>query len=74
MLERDQGVVDLLEIFHGRQVRDQIIAQLRRLASAEARGEAVDDATTRQAARYYEAMLITVAELLDALGDRWPLD
>jgi hypothetical protein len=29
---------------------------------------------TARAARYYEAALITIAELLDDLGDRRPLD
>jgi len=74
MRNREQGLVDLLEIFHGRQLRDQIIAQLKRLGTAEAQGRVVDDAVTRKAARYYEAMLITMAELLDELGDRRPLD
>jgi len=74
MQERDVGVVDLLEIFHARQLRDQVLAQLQRLASAEARGALVDDGVTRKAARYYEAALITIAELLDQLGDRRPLD
>ena len=74
MRNGEQGVVDLLEIFHGRQLRDQVIAQLKRLASAEAHGFPIDDAAHRMAARYYEAMLITVAELLDELGDRRPLD
>ena len=74
MLKRDQGAVDLLEIFHARQLRDQIIAHLKRLANAEAHGQILDDGVTRKAARYYEAALITVAELLEGLGDRRPLE
>ena len=74
MREREQGVIDLLEIFHARQLRDQIIAQLKRIANAEVNGAIVDDGVARKAARYYEAALITIAELLDELGDRRPLD
>jgi hypothetical protein len=74
MREREVSVVDLLEIFHARQLRDQIIVQLQRLSNAEAHGLVVDQAMTARAARYYEAALITIAELLDDLGDRRPLD
>ena len=74
MRKSGEGVVDLLEIYHGRRLRDQIIAQLKRIASAEAHGFPIDEAVHRKAARYYEAMLITVADLLDELGDRRPLD
>lgn len=74
MRDKAQGVVDLLEIFHARQLRDQIIAQLKRLSNAELHGAIVADGAARKAARYYEAALITIADLLDELGDRRPLD
>jgi hypothetical protein len=74
MRNRDQGFVDILEIFHGRQLRDQIIAQLKRLDGADASLEARHDPVRRKASAYYEAMLITMAELLGELGDRRPLD
>jgi hypothetical protein len=47
---------------------------LKRIANAEVNGAIVDDGVARKAARYYEAALITIAELLDDLGDRRPLD
>jgi len=74
MRNRDQGVVDILEIFHGRQLRDQIIAQLKRLDRAGPSGETRHDPLRRKASQYYEAMLITMADLLGELGDRRPLD
>lgn len=74
MRNRDQGVVDILEIFHGRQLRDQIIAQLKRLDGAGSSGETRLDPLRRKASQYYEAMLITMADLLGELGDRRPLD
>jgi hypothetical protein len=74
MRNRGESVVDLLEIYHARRLRDQIIAQLKRIASAEVHGFPIDEAVHRKAARYYEAALITVADLLEELGDRRPLD
>ena len=74
MRKDDQGAVDLLEIFHARRIRDHILAQLKRLADAEAQGAVTDSALLRKASRYYEAMLVTVARFLEELGDRRPLD
>jgi len=69
MQHRNEHVVDLLEIFHGRQLRDQIVAQLQRLTAADAGNPGVRSGPQLRASRYYEAMLITVSELLDDLGD-----
>ncbi|MGA1373049.1 MAG: hypothetical protein ACO3Z6_15795 [Pseudomonadales bacterium] len=74
MKERVQGMVDLLEIYHARRLRDQVIAQLKRLADAEMSGQVADARVLRHAGRYYEAALVTVASLLDSLGDRSPYD
>jgi len=74
MQERVKGMVDLLEIYHARRLRDQVIGQLKRLADAETAGQVSDARVLRHAARYYEAALVTVAALLDSLGDRRPYD
>jgi len=74
MHERLQGAVDLLEIYHARYTRDQIIAQLKRLADAEVNGPIGVDRVARHAALYYEAALVTIAELLTSLGDHRPYD
>lgn len=69
----DQGLVDLLEIYHARQLRDQILEQLRRLRHHDPANPFQDAARRRDARGYYEAMLLTVAELLGSLGDELPL-
>jgi hypothetical protein len=51
-----------------------VIGQLKRLADAETAGQVSDARVLRHAARYYEAALVTVAALLDSLGDRRPYD
>jgi hypothetical protein len=73
MPHNDQGLVDLLEIYHARQVRDQLIDQLRRLRVHDPLNPYQDAARRREASTYYEAMLLTVAELLGGLGDELPL-
>ena len=40
MQERVKGMVDLLEIYHARRLRDQVIAQLKRLADFHKRHQA----------------------------------
>ncbi len=69
----EQGLVDLLEIYHARQVRDQILGQLRRLRVRDPLNPFQDDSRRRELSSYYEAMLLTVAELLGGLGDEAPL-
>jgi hypothetical protein len=73
MPQNDQGLVDLLEIYHARQVRDQLLAQLRRLRVHDPSNPYHSAAHRREASTYYEAMLLTVAELLGGLGDELPL-
>lgn len=69
----DQGLVDLLEIYHARALRDQILEQLRRLRQHDPSNPFHDAARRRESRSYYEAMLLTVAELLGTLGDDLPL-
>ena len=73
MHHNEQGLVDLLEIYHARQVRDQILEQLRRLRAHDPLNPFQDEARRRELRSYYEAMLLTVAELLGGLGDDLPL-
>lgn len=73
MPHNDQGLVDLLEIYHARQVRDQILEQLRRLRVHDPLNPFQDEVRRREMQSYYEAMLLTVAELLGGLGDEAPL-
>ena len=69
MEQNQEGFVDLLEIYHARQLRDQIIAQLRRLRASSDKLSLSDQARRREVRGYYEALLLTVAELQHHMGD-----
>ena len=69
MEQNQQGVVDLLEVYHARQVRDEVIGQLRRLRAETQKLPIYDSAKRREIRGYYEALLLTVAELLHHIGD-----
>lgn len=69
MEQNQQGVIDLLEIYHARKVRDEVIGQLRRLRSETQKLPVYDSAKRREIRSYYEALLLTVAELLHQMGD-----
>jgi len=69
MEQNQQGLVDLLEIYHARQLRDQIILQLRRLRSSTDQLPMYERARRREVRGYYEALLLTVAELQHQMGD-----
>ena len=69
MEQREQGAIDLLEIYHARRVRDEVIGQLRRLRSETQKLPLHDGAKRREIRGYYEALLLTVAELLHRMGD-----
>ncbi|MFK7916110.1 MAG: hypothetical protein AB8B93_19510 [Pseudomonadales bacterium] len=60
--------VDLLEIYHARQLRRTILKQLERLAEREewprAEGPCVGELTV-----FYEMLLLNAEHLLSALGD-----
>ena len=67
--------VDLIEIYHARQMRDHIIGQLRRLRQANVQVPLDELEKRREIRGYYEALLLTLVELLDGLGDEvHPLD
>lgn len=67
--QKGAGLVDLLEIYHARQLRDHIIAQLRRLHTDRQQLPIQNIARHKESVRYYEAPLLTVAEMLQAMGD-----
>ena len=69
MDQNQEGIVDLLEIYHARQMRHEIMAQLRRLRRVDPENPLFDYARRRETRSYYEAMLLAVGELLKSLGD-----
>ncbi len=69
MEQNQQGLVDLLEIYHARQLRDQIVAQLRRLRTSSDQLSLQEQSRRREVRGYYEALLLTVAELQHQMGD-----
>lgn len=73
MPHNDQGLVDLLEIYHARQVRDQLLAQLRRLREDDPLNPFQDEGRRREVRGHYEDMLLIAADLLGGLGDELPL-
>jgi hypothetical protein len=68
----DQGMVDLLEIYHARQQRDEILTQLRRLRVENPLDPFHDHVRKREIKSYYEAALLSMVELLRNLGDEVP--
>ena len=67
--QKDQRLVDLLEIYHARHLRDDILTQLRRLRMENPLDAFHDYGRKREIRGYYEAALLTMAELLRTLGD-----
>ena len=63
------NVVDILEIYHARQLRSQLLLQLRRLHSDTQQIPFAELAHKKKAVQYYEAMLLTVVELLQQMGE-----
>ncbi|MEM7101345.1 MAG: hypothetical protein AAF541_24045 [Pseudomonadota bacterium] len=61
--------IDLLEIFHARQMRDMIITHLKRLNQQNTDGSLHGRVRRNAIAGYYKAQLLTTAELLQDLGD-----
>jgi hypothetical protein len=69
MAQNQEGCVDLLEIYHARQTRDEIRRQIRRLRRPDTTNPLVDYVRRRETRSYYEAMLLAISELLKSLGD-----
>ncbi|MEM1433760.1 MAG: hypothetical protein AAGG11_06890 [Pseudomonadota bacterium] len=64
-------LVDLLEIYHARQLRDEVAAQVRRLRRLHRDADASDDgASLVELGCYYEALQLSLEHLLLALGDQ----
>lgn len=70
MEQNREDTVDLLEIYHARQVRDVIISQLRRLRGRAEYLPEPEQMRRQEVRGYYEALLLTVAELQHHMGDK----
>ena len=70
MEEHKQGMADLLEIYHGRQIQDEILRHLRRLRADNQQLMLTDVVRKRELICYYEALLITVTDMLQKIGDQ----
>lgn len=62
-------MVDLLEIYHARSLRNHLVRALARLDSGDALPPGDDPARRAEIRQFYEAMLITSGGLLYTLGD-----
>lgn len=63
------GMVDLLEIYHARSLRSHLLRELARLDSEDALPPGHDPARRAEIREFYETMLITSGGLLYTLGD-----
>ena len=75
MAQKDKNqhrMVDLLEIYHARRQRDEILAHLRRLRVDDPLDPFQDHARKQNIKRHYEAALLNMVELLRNLGDEVP--
>ena len=70
MEQHQQGLADLLEIYHARQIEEQILAHLRRLQCDSQQLQLSDLGRKKEVIRHYEGMLVSVSELLYRVGDR----
>jgi len=64
------GMVDLLEIYHARSVRNRLVRELTRLDCDDSVLPGHDPARRAEVRAFYEAMLVTSNQLLHSLGDR----
>lgn len=63
-------LVDLLEIYHARQLRHQVEFQVQRLEQLQAEERTSGDAANLlEIAAYYDALQLSLDHLLQALGD-----
>jgi hypothetical protein len=69
-MSRDRhGMVDLLEIYHARSLRNLLVRELARLDSQDSVPPGHDPARRAEIREFYESMLITSGGLLYSLGD-----
>ncbi len=64
-----QSMVDLLEIYHARSLRNHLMRELARLDCDDALPPGYDPARRAETREFYESMLITSGGLLYSLGD-----
>ena len=64
-----EGLVDLLEIYHAREVLRGVTGQIKRITLSNQHLSVVDLARKREALHYYQAVQVTLTELLYQLGD-----
>ena len=69
MDQNQEGCVDLLEIYHARQMHADIRRQISRLRRVDPYNPLADYVRRRETRSYYEAMLLAITELLKSLGD-----
>ncbi len=69
MSQHRYEMVDLLEIFHARTIRTNLVKELKRLRDHDGCLPGSDPQRRREICDYYESMLIMSAELLHSLGD-----
>ena len=65
----EQSMVDLIEIYHARRLKAEVLKNLRRFRDVDPLDPFEDPVRRREIRNYYEALLITSAELLHTLGD-----
>lgn len=69
-MSRDRhGMVDLLEIYHARSLRNHLMRELARLDSLDSVPPGQDPARRAEIREFYESMLIMSGGLLYSLGD-----
>jgi len=73
-MRQQQGLINILEIYHARQLRDDLLANVRRLRADNPMDPFQNPERRRETRSYYEATLLTIVELLHALGDESPLN
>ncbi len=69
MYHQDGELIDLLEVFHARSMRTEILAQLRRLRDEDNVLPGSDPSRRQETIAFYEGMLLTCSALLRNLGD-----
>jgi len=70
-MSRDRHeMIDLLEIYHARSMRNHVMRELARIDSNDSVLPGHDPARRAEIREFYEAMLMTSGGLLYTLGDR----
>lgn len=67
--QNQHQLVDLLEVYHARELRQQLLREIRRLRDGDAFLPGSSDDRRRRTSAFYENMLLECSHLLDHLGD-----